>query len=290
MVGIEQATAPQLGKPPNAEWRQGDILSLPSACFTSYTTAAQPDGELPLQHRPLKLKEKLVIASQDCDIVSADEPNVEAMLLRVKDKPSDRAYLSRAGRNSARLFVLDFERGYVADARHRMFVEKPSLANAERAPWVVDEVTRGEFALWLARRYERPAIPDDIHDALMRPISEEIDRLAQEEPATLAALDRAVRAVRVQLPSRPGPPYALRLVLVLADGGLSSAEAAAVQSFVRTIQERVALSTVPCTLEVDSYAEGELLHNVVRATVLVNLDYVTKGGIELLQTRSRGAA
>jgi hypothetical protein len=110
-----------------AGWRQGALFRLDgAACF--WNDAPEIDGETAptVRTRELKTNELLVLASQDCDIVSSDEETVEALLVRIKNKPKDRSYLSRI-LNSYRQFVLDRDQGFVADAKIRLHIAKSML-------------------------------------------------------------------------------------------------------------------------------------------------------------------
>src|SRR4051812_20523334 len=117
-----------------------------------------------------------VVASQDCDIASPAEPQVE--LVRAY-WTTDKSDIRNAGLNSARRFLLlrrpsktGGEEGLIADATVRTFVEKEALvedsplAEAPRA----DAATVARFRSWLARRYDRPAIPDPIVRAVHKPL------------------------------------------------------------------------------------------------------------------------
>ncbi len=42
-----------------------------------------------------------------------------------------------------------------------------------------DKVTPRKFSNWLAKRYNRPALPDDIVNAIQKPIVKAIDKLPQ---------------------------------------------------------------------------------------------------------------
>ena len=109
---------------------------------------------------------RLVVVSQDCDIYASvkNEPRVEAITARWTSNSSE-LYTARKG-NSARLFLLQEreKRGLVADARRRIHLDKTALLGATFEPALNDEASRTRFANWVAGRYNRPAIPNDLVD------------------------------------------------------------------------------------------------------------------------------
>ena len=282
--------APQPASLYDAGWRQGTIFTIPSAYFPALGLPSTGQDPTMKRRRGLKGEDRLVLTSQDCDLVSVDEDCVEAILCRTKNKAKDRAHLAKVGRNSARAFVIDQDLGLVADPRYRVMIEKSLVQSAGRILNSMSNETRAEFATWLAWRYDRPPVPTEVYEVLYRPIQHEMDRLEREDPATLMAFERGVRSMRVRLPTRSEPPMDLRLLLVLKETRLTVTEGKAIESTVRAIRQGVMETGIPCVLEVDQVPADELLHEVVLATQKVNLDYITRLGVEALAPEQRQTA
>jgi hypothetical protein len=108
-------------------WVQGAWFAPPSAAvyvnqFGDASGTPPPPGE-----RALKARERLIVVTQTCDIVSPDEPYVEALVCQ---RERNRDYLARLDRNSARQFVIDPAGGWVARAAYRVLIDKAYLAGA----------------------------------------------------------------------------------------------------------------------------------------------------------------
>lgn len=113
----------------------------------------------------------LVVASQNCDIYAGPktEPCVEALTAKWTANTSD-IYTARKG-NSARLYLLRETDGkaLLADARRRLHIDKRSLLSAKFSD-VLHERSLGRFASWIAGRYNRPAIENELVEAIQKPI------------------------------------------------------------------------------------------------------------------------
>jgi hypothetical protein len=138
-----------------------------------------------LCHEELNADDVLIVTSQTCDIQrsSKDEPYVEVIR---GYWTSDRSIMHQAGKNSSRLFLMQRslsrdskEEALIADATVRIQIEKGSLlALTPRASFKEnDQITPRKFGEWLARRYNRPALPDAIVNAVQKPIVKAIDKL-----------------------------------------------------------------------------------------------------------------
>ncbi len=157
---------------------------------------------------------RLVVASQACDIDRSpeQEPCVVAMrAFFTTNEPT----LAAAGRNSTRHFLLDPARGLVVDATVQTLIEKPLLATLTPEPGAPDARMRRRFARWLARRYNRPALPDEIVHAVSAPILTNLRLLQHEGNALIAVLDQVeeVRLARME----GAPPYSVRLLFILPE-------------------------------------------------------------------------
>jgi len=134
----------------------------------------------------------LVIISQDCDVFAAlkSEPRVEAIAARWTD---DRTTIHTARKgNSSRLFLLreQGKEALVADIRYRVAVDKQALLGQSFETIFQDERARMRFSNWVARRYNRPAIPNDLVEAVQKPVVRAVGQLARKGDAPFETLER----------------------------------------------------------------------------------------------------
>src|ERR1051326_5302216 len=180
--------------------RQGSLLEAISApkswlAFNEQQNTDQEKTESPgkttfqgcwiLNQEALNANDVLIIASQACDIIRSpiQEPYIEVIRGYWS---SDRAVIHQAGKNSSRLFLMQrrssnntIEEALIADATVRIQIEKAALLllTPKSSFKENDKVTPHKFYEWLARRYNRPALPDAIVNAIQKPIVKAIDKL-----------------------------------------------------------------------------------------------------------------
>jgi hypothetical protein len=147
-------------------WRQGTIFEadLPLVAIT-LGSSGSPEP-MRSSHR------KWVVASQDCDLDSADapepEPCIELRPVYTETPPTD------WGIRSQRLLLTP--RDYVLSSSPRLHVSPAvltSLADQAIARHQVDEDRRRAFTRWLGLRYDRPAVPPHLLP-LARRLSDEV--------------------------------------------------------------------------------------------------------------------
>jgi hypothetical protein len=124
----------------------------------------------------------------------------------------------------------------VAHAKYRTQFTKQALKILAPEPWPKGSKRLDEFARWLARRYDRPAIPDAIYEVFQRPIDTRIALLEQENPGVFSAFNRVVSDIRVNLPSSEDPPFDLQLILLVNSDELSDKELNAIDIFDEVIR------------------------------------------------------
>lgn len=172
---------------------------------------------------PKKTSERLVIITQTCDIVK--KQTVEPVVWAIRAFfTNNTEVLALAGGNSKRQFLLDEDRGLVAEMSHIMAIEKPALLELIPEVGVPDDATRRRFASWLADRFSRVPHEEPIVHAVISPILDNLHKLQATRDPDLAALRdvREVRFVRLQ----GNPPYDVRLLFMvkgadLPDGGVA---------------------------------------------------------------------
>lgn len=166
----------------------------------------------------------LVLVSQDCDIYAPlkNEPRVEAITARWTSNASE-LHTARKG-NSARLFLLQEQgkKGLVADARRRIHLDKTALLGTTFKPALRDEQSRARFASWVASRYNRPAIPNDLVDAIQKPVVAAVDELLSKDDPLVRVLDR-VAEIRFGIAGGERP-WTVHLVLIVDEGDELTAE------------------------------------------------------------------
>ncbi len=112
--------------------------------------------------------------------------NIAGPLLGNNSCADDRSIIHDAGKNSVRRFLMQRHmnaegkmEGLIADATIRIQIDKASLLkltplyNFDEN----DKVTTRRFRKWLAKRYDRPALPDELVLAIQRPVIKAIDKL-----------------------------------------------------------------------------------------------------------------
>ena len=158
---------------------------------------------------------RLVVVTQDCDLVKADGrcPFVECLAVIV-DAQAALGILA----NDARFFVLDPSEGLIADRMHVVLVAKDALLKAEHVGDVCggDSERARRFATWLGARYDRAAIPNVVVDVVVKPLTEAFKKLVLPGKKH-AFLNSQLHEVRLAGDLNSVPP-AFDLIFLLAEG------------------------------------------------------------------------
>lgn len=206
-------------------WRQGVTFSAPGAAYEVNRRAG--DVFEPARERAAKQRERLVLISHDCDLRSGEESYAEALICKQQDPVKQRSLLARWDKFSPRMFIVDPAAAWVADARHRIKVAKSDLAVCASHGSAMDALRHDRFVAWLARRYDRPAVDDALHDGFHAPAAALLRALESEHSELLGLFNAAVHEMRVTLPSEASPPFEIGIVY-LTKSGLSEREAEAI--------------------------------------------------------------
>jgi hypothetical protein len=268
-----------------AGWRQGTLFSAPSAYFTWNALSDTNLEEVIIQKRKAEPKEKLILISQDCDIKSDVEPYVEAFLCR----PEKQKFLSKVGPKSARWFVIDFDTGLVAQAKYRVQFAKPVLKLLTPEPWPGTSERLDQFVRWLARRYDRPALPDVLVEVFQYPVEQALARLFEEAPALGVAFNRSVHELRINLPASETPPFDLYTVMIVKSEGLTEDEANGIDAVTEAIRASLNKEVVHLD-DVRILTEEMISMAEYYATRPVFLEYHTFKGEEIEGARPYGRA
>lgn len=161
--------------------------------------------------------DSLIIASQDCDIVSniSEEPTVVALRAFFTENTSILRY---ADGNSSHYFLLDRKRGLVAESSVMVLIEKPVLLNLTPEPGALDLAIKQKFARWVAHRFDRSAFPEDIVGAVVKPILDNLSQMQLENDSDLDAL-RVVSEVRLAKIEGKSP-FDVRILFIIPESGL----------------------------------------------------------------------
>ncbi len=103
-------------------------------------------------------------------------------------------------------------------------------------PWPGSPKRLEMFVRWLARRYDRPALPDAMVEVFQKPIEHTFMHFAEEYPETMLAFSKIVHEIRINLPTTEDPPFDLQLTLLTSSDGLSGEQADAIDIIAKAIR------------------------------------------------------
>lgn len=176
-------------------------------------------------HGIIKRKDRWVVASQLCDIVS--DPKDEPLVLALRAFTTDnQPMLDSAATNSSRYFLLDPARHLIADIAVMTLIEKPLLARLTPERGAVDHLTKVRFTRWIGHRFTRPALDEDVIAGVVKPILDNLHEMQKNNDPDLSILE-TFQEMRVGHLEGP-PPYEVRILFVVpigepSDGGLALA-------------------------------------------------------------------
>jgi hypothetical protein len=176
-----------------------------------------PSGKIGVAFGIPRQEDHLVIASQDCDIVRNvnEEPNIVAMRAFVTE---NERILRYANGNSSRYFLLDQNRGLVAESTLMALIEKPVFLDLKPELGAFDVATKLRFARWVAHRFDRFPFPDNVVGAVIKPLLENFSQMQRDNDVDLDALD-TVREIRLaQIAGNP--PFDVRILFIIPESGL----------------------------------------------------------------------
>ncbi len=253
-----------------AGWQQGVLFDAPRASYELNILSTSEDQSLELGRiRAIRARERLVLVSHACDIQAPDETYIEALICKRHD-PNDEI-LGRWDQNSPRYFVVDPRAAYVADASHRVKIEKGALLTLGHHGLAMDELRLYRFVEWLTRRYDRPTVPDAIYERFHAPVSAALRTLPFDQPGTHGAFNLATNEIRVALPTETFPPYRIGVVY-LTLSSLSEEQLEAIhevhQIIAAAADNAVIVETEPVIIELD-----EVPFRVLRRTQPLIIEY-----------------
>jgi len=215
-------------------WRQGSLLEAASApkpwlALSDHQENTQEGRDSSsattspsvwiLRQALLDAEDVLIVASQTCDIQRSSEQEPYIEVIRGY-WTSDQGTMHQAGKNSSRLFLMQRRQGsdgkeeaLIADATVRIQIEKAVLLTfTPRSSFKEnDQVTPYKFSEWLARRYNRPALPDAIVNAIQKPVVKAVDKLP-----TVHGLHRVLDGIDeiLFIPRNDNVPFQVDMVFI----------------------------------------------------------------------------
>ncbi|HEY4037164.1 MAG TPA: hypothetical protein VGL94_24675 [Ktedonobacteraceae bacterium] len=260
-------------------WKQGTLFNAPSIYFT-YHDLSQSDTEVltSVQKRNLKANERLIVISQDCDIKDMkQEKYIEAIIC----KPYNQNFIEKVSQLSARWFVVDPKTRLVAEAKYKIQIAKQVFLQLQPEPWPDSPNRLDEFIRWLARRYDRPALPDAMVEVFQKPIEQEVNSLKEKHPDIFIAFNDAVHNIRVNLPANEDPPFDLYLTFLVRPDGLTEESANAIDFTKELIKTCLDTNVVHLDPDIRILTEEQISMKEYFAGRPLYFDYLTYGGEEI---------
>lgn len=263
-----------------SKWRQGVLFSAPDISVVWNMLSEGESPGITTKFRKPRPGEKFVLISQTCDIKAKkdDEPYIEALLCT---KEKNRNYLARIDRNSARKFVISSDVGLVAEAKYRVLLDKGILDILTPEAWPGTTERFGRFVRWLARRFDRPALPDKMVETFQVPIENILKQIDEDYPLIGIAFSQAVYELRVNLPEHEEPPYNLNLLMMCKQDSLSIEEADAIEYVFKAILNNLDSADIHLDPEERFLTDEEISLAEHRATRPLFLEYLTYKGEEI---------
>ena len=259
-------------------WRQGVLFTGTGIAVVAHERRSS--GEFHPGVRQVRAQERLILVSQDCDIVARpdQEPRLEALVC----KHANDKFCQAADRNSARVFLVDPAAGLVAQAAYKIIVTKEALLDVTPQPWPSNDARLDRFVRWLARRYDRFPLPDKLDEAFRKPVDHVLGALQTDEPELAAALSAACHEWRINRPTREEPPFAVHLSLLLDPMGLTAMAADAIDVVVERLQDALDPSMVTFDSTVRKLTAAQMSLAEFYATVPLFLEPLTFEGDEII--------
>jgi hypothetical protein len=172
-------------------WRQGSIVKAIPVAISWYSLDIEdPNGSEKWNRREISLNDDdcLIVISQSCDIQKRSEQEPFVEMIRAY-WTTDKGIINNASKNSMREFLVSRRatengaiEGLIADINGLIKLDKQSLfaLTPQDGFDEVNEPGRERlFRIWLAKRYSRQAIPNDIVKAVQQPIVEAVKNLSK---------------------------------------------------------------------------------------------------------------
>lgn len=221
----------------NLGWRQGAVFK-PS--IDTYSLVNKDASSAPMP-RKLKESELLLIVSHDCDIASRGYPHIECLVCKTlkAGKQSVQEQLARITLEEPRKFVVDRQRGLVAETTHRVLFEKSILTDLPPPEFYIsDPVEVHRFRKWLSGRYSRPGRAGWIHDLVIGSLLNVLRSIQENDPASFTVFNELVHDIRFDAFATDGHHVRLGLLIISRDDEQlwTDARVAALDGVMKTIE------------------------------------------------------
>lgn len=255
-----------------ANWQQGDLIEE----FPGHIWVEEDDerGLVASIKRPGIPTPGLVL-SQTCDIVAdpAKEPYVE--VAKVSTSPPEKVEEWRTGHQ--RKFVVNVEERQVADIRYCARIRKDLLLKMRRVGSVAPS-RRSEFKNWLTNRYNRPAVSEELHEAVFGPGRVFFQALSERDDAVAAAAKK-LSSVRISFPEASSDEVKFYLILC-SESELSKDDQITVGELAEEFRD--ALRGTATMVQWFYVTETTISHAEWRATLPLQTTAMTYGGEEIV--------
>jgi hypothetical protein len=255
--------------------------------FREIATPSQPgspvdealnDAQWEVRTRQAGPDDYLLVASQDCDITKGvtKEPHIEVLFA---SWDSDTAAIAMARGKSYHFRLLGLrdgadgkEEGLIADAAWRALLDKQTLIALHPDFYEPPRGVPSTAAIqdWLGARFNRMALPDDVVDAVQRPLVAAIRKLGKTNKlhATMAKIDY-VLCVR----HGTGSPMEIEFWFVVdEDGETPSIAWAETAELVQWIESVVSKEGKAKIVNWDQYTTDMISFRQFNSQLLLDLD------------------
>jgi len=252
-------------------WRQGSLVQDEGLTCRYIKASKNPDSRFRVKTRTSKAGDYYVVASQDCDLDTdaSAEPFVELLLC----KRGSQREIEAAESNSCRRFLVDPDRELIAYAFYKTLVHKDAARLLELETWPGTDKCLQWFRAWLGQRYTRPAVPNEVVDAFVRPCEEKVRATISSGGPARDLLKNEVEEIRFVW-FEAEKPYEIQLVFLCRDEFDPDVEEVITQlrdDFEKVIDPEV----VQIASRLSVVTESEILLQQFRATQRMNLDDLT---------------
>lgn len=171
--------------------------------------------------------------------------------------------------------------GLVAEAKYRVLLDKGILDVLTPEVWPGTNERFGRFVRWLARRFDRPALPDKMVESFQTPIETILKQVDENHPLIGLAFSQAIYELRVNLPEHEYPPYNLNLLMMCKQDSLSIEEADAIEYVFKAILNNLNSADIHLDPEKRFITDEQISLAEHRATRPLFLEYHTYKGEEI---------
>ncbi len=169
-----------------------------------------------------------------------------------------------------------------AQAAYKVVVAKDALLDIVPQGWPSNEMRHRRFVRWLARRFDRFALPDALDDAFRKPLDRVLAAFQEEHSRKAEALSRACHEWCINQPAQDKPPFTVFLSLLLDPEGLSAEADDVIDDVLDQLRNALDASLVTLDAEVRKLTEAQMSLAEFYATVPLFLEPMTYEGDEII--------